>query len=268
MFFFFIPDNNHKVRIIRYGADKELVFLHSKDRHYSNRHNENFQTFLKSVYNNQGNFQKTTLIIIRKTMPKSAKEIALALFREKGGWLRTRQALELSISPRTLYALRDSGQIIAENRGLYRLADMELSSHKDLIQVGMRVSKGVICLISALDFYGITTQIPHFVYLALPENAEKPRINYPPLRIFWLSQKVYKAGIQEKIVNDIPLKMYSLEKTITDSFKFRKKIGLDIALESLRQAVEEKRCDIDTLMQFARLNRVETLIIPYLEALL
>ena len=93
-------------------------------------------------------------------------------------------------------------------------------------------------------------------------------MNYPPLRIFWLSQKIYEAGIQEETVDGIPIRIYSLEKTIADSFKFRKKIGLDVALEALRQSIDEKRCDIDTLMQFARLNRVETLITPYMEALL
>jgi predicted transcriptional regulator of viral defense system len=201
-------------------------------------------------------------------MSKSAKETALNLFKEKQGWLRTRQALDLGISPRTLYALRDSGKIIQENRGLYRLANLKLSSHKDLIQISLQVPKGVICLISALDFYGVTTQIPHFVYLAMPANTEKPRIKYPPLRIFKMSPKVYEAGIEEEIVDGIPLRIYSLEKTIADSFKFRRKIGLDVALEALRQSIDEKRCDIDTLMQFARLNRVETLIIPYLEALL
>ena len=201
-------------------------------------------------------------------MSKSAEDIALDIFREKGGWLKTKQALNLGISPRALYALRDSGKIIQENRGLYRIANLELSSHKDLIQVSLQVPKGVICLISALDFYGITTQIPHFVYLAMPANTEKPRINYPPLRIFKMSPKIYQAGIQEEMVADIPLRIYSLEKTIADSFKFRKKIGLDVALEALRQSIHEKRCDVDTLMQFARLNRVETLITPYLEALL
>ena len=201
-------------------------------------------------------------------MAKSVKEVALTLFKERGGWLKTRQALDLGISPRTLYALRDSEKIIQENRGLYRLADMELSSHKDLIQVSLQVPKGVVCLISALDFYGVTTQIPHFVYLAMPVNTEKPRIKYPPIRIFKMSPKVYEAGIQEEVIDGISLKIYSLEKTIADSFKFRRKIGIDVALEALRQAIEEKRCDIDTLMQFARLNRVETLITPYLEALL
>ncbi|MBT3338013.1 MAG: transcriptional regulator [Anaerolineae bacterium] len=201
-------------------------------------------------------------------MKKSAQETALDLFKKKQGWLRTRQALDLGISSRTLYALRDAGKIIQENRGLYRLASMELSSNKDLIQVSLQVPKGVVCLISALDFYGVTTQIPHFVYLAMPANTEKPRIKYPPLRIFKMSPKIYEAGIQKEIVDGIPLKIYSLEKTIADSFKFRKKIGMDVALEALRQAIEEKRCNLDLLMQYARLNRVASLITPYLEALL
>ncbi|MBT3321346.1 MAG: transcriptional regulator [Anaerolineae bacterium] len=201
-------------------------------------------------------------------MNKSTKEIALSLFRKHHGRMRTQQALSSGISPRTLYALRDAGEIIQESRGLFRLADKEPSSYSDLVQVAIKVPAGVVCLISALDFYGITTQIPHYVYLALPSNIGKPRFKHPPLRVFWLSDKAYQAGITEEILEGIPVKIYSVEKTIVDCFKFRNTIGIDIAVEALKQSMREQKCRLDYLQRYARINRVERLITPYLEVLL
>ena len=103
--------------------------------------------------------------------------------------------------------------ILRESRGLYRLADAELGSNIDLIQVALRISKGVICLISALSFHELTTQIPHQVYVALPIDAEKPRLEYPPLRLFWLSQKAYSAGMESHELDGIPVKIYGIEGT-------------------------------------------------------
>lgn len=200
-------------------------------------------------------------------MSETATERALSSFRSHHGWLRTAQALKLGIAPRTLYALRDSGMIIRENRGLFRLADAPPPAYPDLIQVSLKIPKGIICLISVLAFHGITTQIPHQVYLALPNDAEKPRLSFPPLRLFWLSEKSYSAGVEEKIIEGIPVKMYSIEKTIADCFKFRKKIGTDIANEALTQCIRDGRCHLPALIKYAQLNRVAKIIQPYLEIL-
>src|SRR4030066_76859 len=112
---------------------------------------------------------------------------AIKIFRDHNGILRTRQAIRFGIAPRTLYEMRDAGIILRESRGLYRLAEIELNSNTDLIQVGLRIPRAVICLISALSFHNLTTQIPHQIYIALPVSAENPRLEYPPFRIFWLS---------------------------------------------------------------------------------
>lgn len=193
---------------------------------------------------------------------------ALYIFDQYQGWLRTNQAIKLGISPRALYALRDSGKIVQESRGIYRLADKEIGENQDLLLVAQRIPKAVIALLSALSFHGLTTQIPHQVYVAIPNHAEKPRLNYPPLHIIWLSDKVYKSGIEKHSIQGIPVQIYSPEKTIADLFKFRNKIGVDIALEALKNYCNSKNFDLNELLHMANINRVGKVILPYLEILL
>ena len=200
-------------------------------------------------------------------MTNNAIDRANKIFQDHNGFLRTHQAIRLGIAPRTLYKMRDTGLILRESRGLYRLVGVELGSNTDLIQVALRVPKGVICLISALSFHELTTQIPHQVYVALPIDAEKPRLEYPPLRIFWLSQKSYSAGIENKELDGISVNIYRIEKTIADCFKFRNKIGLDVALEALKDYRKREDFNIGTLLHYARIDRVERVIKPYLEAI-
>lgn len=198
----------------------------------------------------------------------NAMDRAIKVFRDHKGILRTQQAIRYGIAPRTLYEMRNSGAIVRESRGLYRLADTELNSNTDLIQVGLRIPRAVICLLSALSFHNLTTQIPHQIYIALPVYAEKPRLEYPPFRIFWLSYKVYSTGIENHELDGIPIKIYGREKTIADCFKFRNKIGLDVALEALREYRKGDEFNVETLLMYARIDRVEKIIRPYLEAIL
>jgi predicted transcriptional regulator of viral defense system len=198
----------------------------------------------------------------------NAMDRAINVFRDHNGILRTQQAIRYGIAPRTLYEMRDTGVIVRESRGLYRLADTELNSNTDLIQVGLRIPRAVICLISALSFHNLTTQIPHQIYIALPVYAEEPRLEYPPVRIFWLSYKVYSTGIENHELDGIPIKIYGREKTIADCFKFRNKIGLDVALEALREYRKGNEFNVETLLMYARIDRVEKIIRPYLEAIL
>ncbi|GAP16620.1 type IV toxin-antitoxin system AbiEi family antitoxin domain-containing protein [Levilinea saccharolytica] len=193
---------------------------------------------------------------------------AIEIFKKYKGTLKTSQAIALGISPRTLYALRDTGLIRPISRGIYQLTDQELPGDPDLIRVALRIPKAVICLISALNFYGLTTHIPHKVYIALPQSAEKPRIEFPPLDIIWLTEKPYYAGITEKQVDGVPIKIYSREKTIADCFKFRNKIGIDVALDALKDYLKLPDRQLDQLLEYARINRVESLLSRYLEALL
>jgi predicted transcriptional regulator of viral defense system len=131
----------------------------------------------------------------------------------------------------------------------------------------MKIPKGVICLISALSYHEITTEIPHQIYVALPRGAEPPRLDYPPLRIFWFSGPAFDEGIEDHVVDGIPVRVYSPEKTIADCFKYRNKIGLDVVLEALKFYRQRKRFKVDELMRYARVCRVEKIIYPYVEAI-
>lgn len=196
----------------------------------------------------------------------TAMESALRVFK-KNKVMRSTQIFAQGIQPRTLYQMRDDGLLVQEGRGLYRLADEQIWSDPDLALVSLRIPKGVICLISALYFHQVTTQIPHEVYVALPKDSEKPRIQHPPTRFFWISPEPFKAGIEKHTIDNVDVKVYSVAKTIADCFKFRNKIGMDVALEALQEGLRQKRCEPEQILRFARINRVERIILPYLEAL-
>ena len=181
--------------------------------------------------------------------------------------MRSSQAFEEGIQPRTLYQMRDSGLLVQEGRGLYRLANEQVWSDPDLAIVSLLIPKGVICLISALYFHQLTTQIPHEVYIALPKDSEKPRLKYPPTRFFWISPEPFKAGVEKHSLDNVEVKVYNVAKTITDCFKFRNKVGMEVALEALREGLRQKKCTPNEILRFARVNRVERVMLPYLEAL-
>jgi predicted transcriptional regulator of viral defense system len=199
---------------------------------------------------------------------QTTTQIALNLFRQHGGILRTAEALRLGIHPRTLYAMRDSGMLEQLSRGLYRLADLPPLSNPDLVTVALKIPKAVICLVSALAFYELTTQIPQALDVALRNRAERPRLGYPPLRVFWFSGPAWSEGVETHQIDDITVRMYCPEKSIADSFKYRRKIGLDIALEALRLYRQRDPVDVSKLLNYARICRVERVMRPYLEALL
>ncbi len=181
--------------------------------------------------------------------------------------MRSSEIFKAGIQPRTLYQMRDEGLLVQEGRGLYRLADQQVWSDPDLAIVSLRIPKGVICLISALYFHGITTQIPHQVQVALPKDSEKPRIDYPPTRFFWISREAFEAGIEKHRVDQVEVKVYSVAKTIADCFKFRNKIGMEVALEALREGLRLRKCTSNEILHFARVDRVGRILLPYLEAL-
>jgi predicted transcriptional regulator of viral defense system len=195
-------------------------------------------------------------------------EKARRLFRRQGGILHTAEALRLGVHPRTLYAMRDSGILETISRGLYRLAELPPPGNPDLVTVALKIRNGVICLISALAFHELTTQVPHEVYIALRRGSEPPRLSYPPIRLFWFSGDSYSEGVEIRKVSGVSLRIYSPEKTIADCFKHRNKIGLEVALEALKGYRRRKSFNVDKLIHSARVCRVERIMRPYLEAIL
>ena len=190
------------------------------------------------------------------------------VFIQRGGLLRTTAAIQAGIHPRTLYEMRDKGIVEQLSRGLFRLASLPSLSNPDLVTVALKVPRGVICLISALAYHEITTRIPHEIYVAVPRGTEPPRLEHPPLRVFWFTGRSFTEGIETHKVDGIRLRVYSPEKTLADCFKYRNKLGLDTVLEALRFYRSRKRPNVDELMKFARVCRVEKVMRPYLEALL
>ncbi len=192
----------------------------------------------------------------------------VGIFRHRGGILRTREALRLGIHPRTLYAMKKDGWIKEISRGLYRLAELPDMQNPDLVAVSLKIPRGVICLLSALAYHELTTQIPHKVDIAVPPGSERPRIDYPPIRISWFTGRAFEEGIEVHKVDGIPVRIYGPEKTIADCFKYRNKLGLDTPLEALKLYRRRRNRSVPTLLRFASVCRVEKVMRPYLEAIL
>ena len=134
--------------------------------------------------------------------------------------------------------------------------------------VAVRVPEGVLCLISALAFHELTTQIPHEVYLAIRRGAEPPRVEHPPVRVIWFSGNAFSEGIETRQMDGVPVRVYGREKTIADCFRYRNKIGLDTCLEALRLYKQQRKLNVEALLHYGQLRRVTSVLRPYLEALL
>ncbi len=196
-----------------------------------------------------------------------AIEKAIKIFKKNHSLLRTAEALRLGIHPRTLYQMRDEGLIEQLAKGVYRLIEVPDFSEPDLVLISKKIPNGIICLISALAFYEITTQIPHFVYVAIPHKARESRLSYPPIRYFHYSEKTYNAGVETKLIGGYPIKIFSIEKTLADCIKFRNKIGMDVVIEALKMYWQLKDTKIDKLFEYAKLNRVEKILQPIMETI-
>ncbi|MFH1314025.1 MAG: type IV toxin-antitoxin system AbiEi family antitoxin domain-containing protein [Candidatus Eisenbacteria bacterium] len=201
-------------------------------------------------------------------LKEKAIEAAERIFRKYGGTLRTGAATREGIHPRTLYAMRDAGVLETLSRGLYRLADLSPLGNPDLVSVALRVPNCVICLVSALAFHEVTTQVPHAVYFAVSRRKWRPALNHPPVRIFWFDGLAFTEGIETHNIDSVPVRVYSPEKTLADCFKHRNKIGLDVALEALKLYRRRKPLRVDELVRYAKICRVEKIMRPYLEAIL
>jgi len=159
------------------------------------------------------------------------------------------------------------GQLERVGRGLYGLPGREVSAHGSLAEVARRVPKGVVCLLSALRFHDLTTQAPFEVWLAIENKSIAPKLDFPPLRIVRFSGAALTDGVEEHVVDGVTIRVTGVAKTVADCFKYRNKIGLDVALEALREAWREKRMTSDDLWRYAKICRVANVMRPYLDSL-
>ncbi|NJL09301.1 MAG: transcriptional regulator [Calothrix sp. SM1_7_51] len=166
-----------------------------------------------------------------------------------------------------LKRLEEQGLLIRSARGIYTFADAEITENHTLVEVAKRVPHGVVCLLSALSFHELTTQAPFEVWLAINQKARPPKDKLLPLRIIYMSGQALSAGVEKYQIEGVSVQIYSLAKTVVDCFKFRNKIGLDVALEALRECCLKRRCTMDEIWHYAKICRVQNVILPYIESL-
>lgn len=183
------------------------------------------------------------------------------------GVIASKDVEELNISRNYLYKMHKEGLLYKTGYGLYSLPNADVNENANLIEIAKRIPNAVIGLISALSYHEITTQISHEIWIVIPRGAWRPQIEYPPLRINYVSGPAYLFGIQEHLINGIAVKIYTPAKTVADCFKFRNKIGLDIAIEALREVRRKKSVTMSELVEAAKINRVLSIMRPYLEAI-
>ena len=159
-----------------------------------------------------------------------------------------------------------NGQLEKAGRGIYRLPDSHGSEHESLITIATKVPQAVFCLLTALQFHELTTQLPREVWIAMPRGSHKPKIDYPPLKMVQFAGEAYSEGVDVVERDQVKLRVYCVAKTIADCFKHRNKIGLDVALEALKDARAKKKASADDLWRFAKICRVANVMRPYLEA--
>lgn len=200
-------------------------------------------------------------------MPADPPAAAVLKMARRRGLLRPLDVEEAGIPRAYLTRLVRSGTLEKVGRGLYRLAGHPLSEHESLVLVASRVPQAVFCLLTALQFHGMTTQLPRQVWIAMPRGSHTPRIDYPPLRMIQATGPVYSEGIEAHTLDRTEVRIYGIAKTVADCFKHRNKIGLDVAIEALKEARERKHVTVDSLWYYAKVCRVNNVMRPYLEVL-
>lgn len=199
-------------------------------------------------------------------MPRDGTERVIELIR-RAGIFRPRDLDPHGIPREYLMRLYRQGVVQRVGRGLYTLSDADVSEHHSLAEVCKRIPHGVICLLSALRFHGLTTQAPFEIWMAIDVKARKPKAEGLPLHIVRFSGDSLRSGIEEHLVQGVTIKVYNPAKTVADCFKYRNKIGLDVALEALRECWRERRCTMDDLWHYAKICRVANVMRPYMESL-
>ena len=190
----------------------------------------------------------------------------LSLARQKG--LLRASDLDAIEAPRVvLTRLIEGGLLERVSRGLYRLPSHPGSEHEGLATIAAKVPQAVFCLLTALQFHELTTQLPRQVWIAMPRGSHVPRLDYPPIKMVQMTGAVYTAGIEEHLRDGVTLRVYSAAKTVADCFKHRNKIGLDVALEALKDVRAKRKASADDLWRYAKVCRVANVMRPYLEAI-
>jgi predicted transcriptional regulator of viral defense system len=181
--------------------------------------------------------------------------------------VRPKDLKERGLPKDYLYILAKEGVITRIGRGLYQWPDKDLGRHQSLVEISKLAPKAVVTLLSALNFHNMTTQNPYQVWLAIDRKSWRPEIAYPPIRFVTMSGEALHAGVEMHSVDGVSIQVFSPAKTVVDCFKYRNKVGLDVALEALREGWSARKFTMDELIHYAEICRVKKVMQPYLESL-
>lgn len=201
-------------------------------------------------------------------MKQVSRERALTLLRRQGPLMRLSEFVGAGVHRDTLRDLRASGAIEQVSRGLYRLSSAPPLAEPDLVVVSRLVPGAVVCLVSALSLHELTTQIPHGVDIALARGRRRPRIEFPPIQVYWWSSAALEQGIETRSFSGVDVRVTTPERSVADAFRYRNQLGLDLAIEALRAWRERRGSKPERLLEAARVVRVEKVLLPYLQAVL
>jgi predicted transcriptional regulator of viral defense system len=199
--------------------------------------------------------------------PRPTHEQQALALAGQSSMLRARDAAEAGIPTAVLTRLVRAGRLQRVGRGLYALPYAEMDAQRSLAEVALSAPRGVICLLSALRAHEIGTQAPFQVWLALPQGVHPPRQVAPSLRVLRMSGAAMSEGIETREIDGVAVPIFNATKTVADCFKFRNKVGLDVALEALREGWRQRKLRMDELWHYAEVDRVSRVMRPYIEAL-
>jgi predicted transcriptional regulator of viral defense system len=199
---------------------------------------------------------------------KKKDERIYKVFKKYKGFARTKDILATGIHRRDIKRVRDAGQIIRVKRGLYRLANIPLISNQGFVDLARAVPEGVICLLSALSYYELTTFNPSVTSMAICRGSRRPKIEYPPVEFYHFSNEQFEAGISKIKIKGHEIHIYNPEKTICDCFRYRNKIGLDIAREGLSEYLKRRDRNLERLFEYAEICRIKPLLKTWLNAMI
>jgi predicted transcriptional regulator of viral defense system len=198
--------------------------------------------------------------------PQGTHRQRLIRLASRRGTVRPKDLEPLGIPRTYLQRLVEEGILERVARGVYRRVGGAATQHATLVEVARRVPDGIVCLLTALQFHEIGTQLPSMVWLAVERKAWKPRISDLPVSIVRFSGEAFTQGVERHRLEGIPVRVYAPSKTVVDCFKYRRKVGLDVAVEALRDCLAQRKCSYDDLWRYAKICRVANIMRPYLEA--